>query len=62
MVVQCCLCRRVRNGKQWVEPTPTDLVDEHVSHGYCPVCAAKAFAEIQDLLASKSYTPRAAAG
>ena len=62
MVVQCCLCRQVRKGKQWVDALPGDLADEHVSHGYCPVCAAKAFAEIQDLLNAKSCAPRAAAG
>ena len=61
MVVQCCLCRQVRKGKQWEEPVQADLAGG-VSHGYCPVCAAKAFAEIQDLVSARSLSQHAAAG
>jgi len=61
MVVQCCLCRQVRKGKQWEEPVQGDLAGA-VSHGYCPVCAAKAFAEIQDLIGAKRLSQQAAVG
>jgi hypothetical protein len=53
MVVQCCLCKRVRNGREWAEPVVSEVADGDVSHGYCPVCAAKAFEEIEDLLSTR---------
>ena len=59
MVVQCCSCRQVRKGKQWEKPVQNDLAGR-VSHGYCPVCAAKAFAEIEDLMDAKSLSQHAA--
>ena len=62
MVVQCCECKQVRKDNQWVQPVSADLADDHVSHGYCPVCAEKAFAEIPGLLGAKGYSPRAATG
>ena len=49
MIIQCCLCRQVRSGKEWVVPEASDLTDPHVSHGYCPACAARAFAEIRQM-------------
>lgn len=61
MVVQCCSCRQVRKGKQWEEPVQSDLAGG-VSHGYCPVCAAKVFAEIRDLMGAKRLSQQAAAG
>jgi hypothetical protein len=49
MVVQCCVCRKVRDGSRWNKP-PKGHHPETVSHGYCPVCAAEAFAEIRRYL------------
>jgi hypothetical protein len=62
MVVQCCLCKQVRKGKYWADALPGEVVEEEVSHGYCPACAAKAFAEIAELLDAKRIAPRAAVG
>jgi len=53
MVVQCCLCKRVRNGKLWAEPLPEEIVEGDISHGYCPACAAKAFLEVEELLSAR---------
>lgn len=61
MIVQCCLCKKVRQGKQWVIANPSDLADAHVSHGYCPACAAQAFAEIRALIGGNRLTPNVAA-
>lgn len=46
MVVQCCACKRIREGSAWIIPV-VSLEGEEISHGYCPVCAAKAFAQIR---------------
>ena len=62
MVVQCCLCKQVRKGKYWADALPGEVVEEEVSHGYCPACAAKAFAEIAELLDAKRIARRAAVG
>ena len=51
MTVQCCVCRKIRVGKdRWVlgEIPAEDRMN--VSHGYCPACAAKAFAEVRRAL------------
>ncbi|NIA14079.1 MAG: hypothetical protein GWP08_08355 [Nitrospiraceae bacterium] len=50
MIVQCCLCKKVRRGKRWEKPHARELDDKHVSHGYCPVCADKAFTEMRGLI------------
>lgn len=47
MVVQCCVCHRVRQSEGWVEVTPPCGHTEHVSHGYCPHCAERAMEEIR---------------
>ena len=49
MRVQCCVCKKLREGHQWVEPDVPIRPDEDVSHGYCPICAAHAFAQIRNL-------------
>ena len=46
IVVQCCVCMKIRRGDVWVKPHPHILSDGYVSHGYCPTCAAEAFAQI----------------
>lgn len=57
MQVQCCVCKKVRAGSQWVTPAAGSLKREPVSHGYCPACAAKAFAELD--AASRKCAARA---
>ncbi len=47
MTVQCCVCKQIRVGKRWCEPRGALLPDEPVSHGYCPTCAAQAFAQLR---------------
>ena len=61
MTVQCCMCKRVREQQRWVDPgfNTVDITD--ISHGYCPVCAAKAFAEIRAYSAQKCQDTRKAA-
>jgi len=61
MIVQCCICKQVRKGKQWVQPDPVALADEHISHGYCPACAVRAFAEIRAMIGAKRTPPKWAA-
>lgn len=46
MVVQCCVCKRIRNGAEWGSANLRVLAEE-VSHGYCPECANKAFEAIR---------------
>ncbi len=47
MKVQCCVCKKVRVGTKWVSQSDPVDVPDLVSHGYCPVCAEHAFAEIR---------------
>jgi len=47
MVVQCCVCGKVRSGERWVRMGKGALLTGAVSHGYCPSCAHRAFAEIR---------------
>ena len=58
MVIQCCQCKKLRKGKRWVKAAGTHLAGQRVSHGYCPTCAAKAFAQIEDLLSSAELTSK----
>ncbi len=54
MVVQCCVCQKIRLNGTWLD-RELPCSPEDVSHGYCPECAAEAFAEIRRYLAiSKS--------
>ena len=46
MVTQCCQCRRVRKDDRWGSPEEFVFLDEPVSHGYCPPCAAQLMREI----------------
>lgn len=50
MIVQCCVCRKIREAEEWVEPSGTPYSPGEVSHGYCPPCAAQAFAELSTAL------------
>lgn len=47
MIVQCCVCEKVRKENQWfVQSKPVDPHETAVSHGYCPSCADEAFGEL----------------
>ena len=46
MIVQCCACRMLREVNAWIVPV-VSLEGEEISHGYCPLCAAQAFALIR---------------
>jgi len=63
MTVQCCSCKKIRDGKQWVDARESELpAGEGISHGYCPVCATRAFAAIrQELMLSRTMTLKHAA-
>lgn len=48
MVVQCCVCRKVRHQSgQWNHDVPPAHITPEASHAYCPPCADAAFAEIR---------------
>lgn len=47
MIVQCCVCEKVREADQWfVLAKPVNPRETLISHGYCPECAAEAFGEL----------------
>ena len=47
MIVQCCVCEKVREGSDWfVLGKPVDPHETAISHGYCPTCADEAFGEL----------------
>jgi DNA primase large subunit len=46
MVVQCCVCKRVRDRGQYRHAWPGEL-PLHVSHTYCPRCARETLAKLQ---------------
>ena len=47
MIVQCCVCEKVREDDRWfVLGKPVDREETQVSHGYCPECADAAFGEL----------------
>lgn len=44
MIVQCCVCEKVREDGRWfVLAKPVDPHETAISHGYCPSCADEAF-------------------
>ncbi len=50
MLVQCCMCKKVRSGQSW----DWDLPDEQplkgkISHGFCPDCLALEMAKFDKL-------------
>lgn len=50
MTVQCCQCKRVREGRSWV-PAPA-VPESAMSHTYCPGCYANIMTEVETLRAS----------
>lgn len=61
MLVQCCVCKKVREAGRWKESSDIDIGDRDFSHGYCPPCAAQVFAEIRnrhkDEIVARQATP-----
>ncbi len=57
MLVQCCECGLVRRGKTWKPANKAELERKDISHGYCPRCAAKAFAEIRRAHRNLDFPP-----
>ncbi|MCP4642653.1 MAG: hypothetical protein GY851_19565 [bacterium] len=59
MIVQCCVCKKVRQRDESWRALEQALPDKAaVSHGYCPVCAAKAFDEIADYVSAANAKER----
>jgi len=56
MVVQCCVCHRVREGKEWTRNAQSDSM---VSHSYCPECLTETKRQI--IAASAGLRPVAGA-
>lgn len=46
MVIQCCACKRVKDGGDWHEIATLPFDTAPKSHGFCPECEAKAYAEM----------------
>ena len=44
MVIQCCVCDKVRVDGEWIPPTSTEGM---VSHTYCPRCLEKAMVDLR---------------
>lgn len=62
MIVQCCVCKKVRDQGEWIAPDKTAAPNvNELSHGYCPVCAAKAFDEIRAWLSENKRPARSPA-
>ncbi|MGC8737126.1 MAG: hypothetical protein ACP5UA_00605 [Candidatus Hydrogenedens sp.] len=45
MIVQCCVCRKIRHDAEWIIPTRYQLMNQQISHTYCPACAHKTITE-----------------
>jgi hypothetical protein len=46
VVRQCCVCRRVRRGDEWVVDSSHDALAIATTHVYCSECAAGARREL----------------
>lgn len=52
MITQCCVCRKIRSGEQWLPPDQKLDSNAQVSHGFCPDCAADAELEVAEYFRS----------
>lgn len=57
MVVQCCVCKKIRLNSEWVKPSKEQLYNEKISHTYCPACAHKALTEYHKKLRKTPFKP-----
>lgn len=46
IIAKCCTCHRVRMEGEWVWREDESPVTHRISHGYCPGCAEKVYATI----------------
>ena len=57
MTIQCCKCKKVRVGDEWVRPGGAP--DANTSHTYCPVCLEATVLELRvqatDLASDRTY-------
>ncbi|MBI5091844.1 MAG: hypothetical protein HZB26_05290 [Candidatus Hydrogenedentes bacterium] len=53
MTKQCCVCKKVNTGATWITVAYPESAAAHASHGYCPTCAAVAFAEVEQFAAER---------
>ena len=49
IVVKCCRCRRIRMEDRWMREEEGGREAFLFSHSYCPACAEKIHAELEDL-------------
>ena len=49
MVVQCCVCQKVREGEEWIAVEDPYLSMRSVSHTYCPVCKKVSLRELKEM-------------
>ena len=47
MIRQCCSCRKIWKGEQWIYPRFSELESYDVTHCYCDDCFAVQMSEIQ---------------
>jgi len=60
MVVQCCVCKRIRVEDNWVGVANPESIARTASHGYCPTCFVEALAERRTLIGAVQTMPPAA--
>ncbi len=60
MIVQCCVCGRIRRDAQWTIPSRHQLQNQQISHTYCPICAHKTLLEYRKTRSAlnSSLTPK----
>ncbi|MCX8064229.1 MAG: hypothetical protein N3G21_03570 [Candidatus Hydrogenedentes bacterium] len=39
IIVQCCICGKVRHDAQWISIPQKNIESSRISHTYCPECA-----------------------
>jgi hypothetical protein len=47
VVIQCCVCLRVRQGNRWTSVAKPYKVMRRASHTYCPRCMKESFGSIK---------------
>ena len=61
MLIQCCVCKRFREGSRWRDKEIPKRKRVTISHSYCPVCAQKLLLEMETRRSRRtSHRPSAA--
>ena len=47
MHIQCCVCRKILRGAQWVPVAEEKLAGKPVSHSYCPPCSSRSLSDMK---------------